>query len=98
MFDVMAVGSVAGIFAVEGEAAAVPDVDGVFTYHSASAEAVRFAVVFAAVFVAAFAAAPAGFFDAGADAPTVAVPAVPACAVMPAAAALRCARASNGPS
>ena len=37
----MAVGSVAGIFAVEGEAAAVPDVDGVFTYHSASAEAVR---------------------------------------------------------
>ena len=60
MFDVIAVGSVAGMFSVDGEAAAVPDVEGVFTYHSASADAVRFAAVaaaagLAAVLVAAFA-------------------------------------------
>ena len=79
MFDVMAVGSVAGIFAVEGEAVAVPDVDGVFTYHNASADAVRFAGVLAAVFVAAFIAVPADFFDAEADAPAVAVPACVTC-------------------
>lgn len=99
--DVTAVGHVAGAFA-EVDTGAVfaapdvdadPDVDDVFRYHSASADAVRLAGADADAFAAAGFAA--GVAIAPERCPPVLAPA-PACAVIPA--APRCARASNGPS
>jgi hypothetical protein len=102
VFDVTAVGHVAGVFDDGDEVdagalfavfavAAAPDVDGVFRYHSASADAVRLADAFACGLPAGVVAAVVAP-ERGAPA---AVPA-PACVVAPA--APRCARASNGPS